>query len=309
MNFKKPFLIVLFFSVAHAGWTQGCSDAGFCTIGPMRQTTLKDTAKWQSLSVGMAAGQGDGGVLVLTPYVQHDWQINNHWALQTKITANYANGNLGNAFGAGDAFVTATHRKILKSKWQLLYTAGLKLPFNGSNLSFEGRPLPMQYQSSLGTVDAIAGITLGNRLWQFSAAAQVPLSGENKNGFLPEFWNNNKDAFVYPPSYRLLRKSDILLRASRSLVNRPSWQMNAGLLGIYHIADDEYTNPLSSNSNRIPIVGSKGLTLNATAHAVWQLNKRALIGLTAAVPLIIRDVRPDGLTRSWVIAPEFVFRF
>jgi hypothetical protein len=309
MNFKKPLLIVAFFSCAYAGWTQGCSDAGFCTIGPLRQTTLKDTAKWQSLSIGMAAGQGDGGVLVLTPYLQYDWQVNNRWALQTKITANYANGNLGNAFGAGDAFVTATHRKILKSRWQLMYTAGVKLPFNGSDLSFEGRPLPMQYQSSLGTIDAIAGITFANRLWQFSAGAQVPLSGENKNGFLPEFWNNSKDALEFPPSYRLLRKSDLLLRVSRTLVNKSAWQMNAGLLGIYHVADDEYMNPLAGSNSSIALVGSKGLTLNATAHAVWQLNNRAHIGLTAAAPLVVREVRPDGLTRSWVIAPEFVFRF
>jgi hypothetical protein len=308
MFFKKVLLAVPLPLLSVFAWSQGCSDAGFCTIGALRPGFQKDTTTHHRVSAGMASGQGDAGVLVLTPFLLHDWLLNNNWMLQTKITGNYASGNLGNATGAGDVFVTATYRRPINKKWQVLYTAGLKLPLNSANLSTGGLPLPMQYQSSLGTIDAIAGLSITDNKWQFAAAIQIPMSGENKNGFLPVYWNNKEDALNYPATNRLLRKSDVLLRVSRQLISKKLWNLGAGLLGIYHLAEDRFIDPFIG-PERINIVGSKGLTLNVTAQAGWQLSRRIHLGLMVGAPAVVREVRPDGLTRRWVAVPEISFRF
>jgi hypothetical protein len=210
--------------------------------------------------------------------------------------------------GAGDIYLSASREKALKSDWFFTYTAGFKIPLNQANASEMGMPLPMQYQSSLGTFDVIAGFTINSPQWQFSAAYQQPLSGENRNGFLPEYWNGKPEADNYPPSFMLDRKGDVLLRASRNFRPSPTVGFNTGLLGIFHLGNDKYTNPFEGN-RVIPIEGSSGLTLNLTGAVYWQAGKNTQVGLTAGVPLVVRDVRPDGLTRSWVVSPEISWSF
>lgn len=301
-----PFLFsTLLVSTTYA---QGCSDAGFCSIGSFKPGVSKDSALRSSVSFGSAIGQGDDAVLVMTPYLQYDLQVNRQWSLQSKISANYANGNLGNATNLGDVFLTATFASSLGKRWTIQYTAGTKIPLNASDLSSDGRPLPMQYQSSLGTLDAIAGVTVSNAAWQFSAAFQQPLTGENKNGFLPVYWNNTEAAMEYPSTNSFQRKADVLLRASRNVVRNQKWNVALGLLGIYHLGEDSYIDPFINN-NRISIAGSDGLTLNATASASVQIGRRFQVGISAGVPLVVREVRPDGLTRSWVLSPECRFYF
>jgi hypothetical protein len=102
------------------------------------------------------------------------------------VTPNYANGNLGTAFGPGDIYLSASKSKLLKGNWNLTSTLGVKIPLSQSNISEAGMPLPIQYQSSLGTFDVIAGLTFSDKQWQFSVGYQQPLSGENKNSYLPE---------------------------------------------------------------------------------------------------------------------------
>lgn len=131
-------------------------------------------------------GQGDENVLVWTPGLPYDYFSKNKLNLQARVTPNYANGNLGTAFGPGDIYLSAFKSKLLKGNWNLTSTLGVKIPLSPSNISEAGMPLPMQYQSSLGTFDVIAGLTFSDKQWQFSVGYQHPLSGENKNGFLPE---------------------------------------------------------------------------------------------------------------------------
>jgi hypothetical protein len=106
----------------------------------------------------------------------------------------------------------------------------------------------------------------------------------------------------------LERKGDVLLRASRNFSSKGSFSFNTGLLGIFHLGEDSYTNPFESNM-MLPINGSSGLTLNLTGAAYWQVGKQTRVGLTGGIPLVVRDVRPDGLTRSWVLSPEISWSF
>jgi hypothetical protein len=307
------FGIVIFISslFSVSTFAQGCSDAGFCTVGALKPTTNQpETTKKNSQSITFLSpvGQGDENVFVWTPGLQYDYFTQSGWNLQGRITSNYASGNLGSVFGAGDVILSASRTKAIKGNWKFTPTLGVKIPLSQSNISSGGMPLPMQYQSSLGTFDLLAGITFSEKKWQFSAGYQQPLSGENKNGFLPEFWNGKPEANNYPPTFRFNRKGDVLLRATRIFAARNNFIFNAGLLGIYHLGEDKFTNPFDGK-RVMAIDGSVGLTLNVTGAAYWQAGKRTRVGLSAGVPLVVRDVRPDGLTRSWVVSPEFSWTF
>ena len=284
---------------------QGCSDAGFCTLGnlnPLHQKTGK-----QKLTIGITNGIGDEGVYVLTPSLKYDYKINSAWEIQAKLTSNYSSGNLGSAFGLGDLFINAQHTFNAASKWKTSLLIGTKLPLNNANLMVNGKSLPMQYQSSLGTVDAIAGLSITNNKWLFAAALQQPLTGYNNNNFLPIYFGSTQ-ASKYPPSNNLNRKADVLLRANYEIVARKSSKVNVGVLSIYHVANDTYVNGNFSN-NPIAINGSEGLTLNLTASATFAISKKINLGFLAGSPLVVREVRPDGLTRSFSITTDLIFNF
>ncbi|MCP9753529.1 DoxX family protein [Ferruginibacter sp. HRS2-29] len=306
----KAVAILFFCSLlpAHKIMAQGCSDAGFCTIGHLnQQQTDNENKRHQKISLLLSAGVGDESVFVFTPGLQYDNQFNKKWALQAKITANSANGDLGSAAGLGDIFLSGIYSLPSKNNWQLSFTAGTKLPLNQSDLKQDGRSLPMQYQSSLGTIDLITGITITNNQWQFAAGWQQPLTGRNKNHFLPAYWAS-ETADKYIPSNDLNRRADVLLRAGYHFKLNTKFSFNAGLLGICHLGEDTYIDGNISNKP-IAIKGSGGLTLNATALASYQLNDKITLSLTGAVPFIVRDVRPDGLTREFVVSPEISFNF
>lgn len=289
-------------------YAQGCSDAGFCTIGSIKpQGSALQNIKKQKLTVILANGIGDESVYVFTPGIQYDNQLSERWAIQAKITANYASGNLGNAFGLGDAYLSGTYSIKDKSSWKKSILLATKLPLNNGDIREGTRPLPMQYQSSLGTVDIIGGFSITNNKWAFATALQQPLSGTNRNTFLPAYWNTAA-ALKYAATNDFKRKGDVLLRAGYNVVPNKKFNINLGLLGIYHLGEDSYIDGNISNQP-IEIAGSEGLTLNGTAAAWYQVSNKFSIGLTGGVPFVVRDVRPDGLTRSFVIAPEFIFNF
>jgi hypothetical protein len=290
---------------------QGCSDAGFCSIGGLAQHAPSQAAikmkKLRHLSLQLPAGVGDDGVFVFTPALQYQHSVANGISLQAKITANVANGVLASASGLGDIYLAGSKEWQHKNDWHSKLTLAVKAPLNTGNIKENGLSLPMQYQSSLGTVDAIIGFGIENSHWHFAAGWQQPLTGANGNAFLPEYWKN-PNANNYPPTNDFVRKSDVLLRAEYMAPVSAAVSISAGLLGIYHLGNDTYFN---ANESPMPIAitGSQGLTLNATAKLWWRLNERTELGIAGGIPLVVRQVRPDGLTRQYVLQPEIRFRF
>jgi hypothetical protein len=287
---------------------QGCSDAGFCSIGKQTQHAGDTASKnKQKLTLILSNGIGDENVYVFTPGIQYEYKWNDRWAMQVKITGNYANGNLGKAAGLGDLFLSGIYSLPKKNKWQTSFLFGAKLPLNKGDIHAANKPLPMQYQSSLGTIDLLAGITIADKKWLFSTAIQQPLTGRNSNTFLPAYWNSN-EANKYPPGNDFKRNGDVLLRANYILIANKKLDVNIGLLGIYHLGQDTYIDGNLSNKP-INIKGSEGLTLNATAAVHYKLNDKLSIGLSGGAPFVVRDIRPDGLTRKFVLSPEIYFNF
>lgn len=297
-------LCMLFIQQAYA---QGCSDAGFCTIGNLTQQRKDSISEKHLITLLLPIGKGDEGVLVFTPGIQYDHQLSQRWALQAKLTANDANGKLGRASGPGDFYLSGTHTLYPRSKWKASVTIGTKLPLNQGNLKEEGKALPMQYQSSLGTIDVITGFAVSNKAWLFSAGWQQPVSGINRNNFLPVYWNK-AEANKYPPSNDFNRKGDVLFRVAYNFELKRKFSFSVGCLSIYHLAEDTYIDANLSN-DPIAIKGSQGFTINATVLGFWQVNSQWRVGFSAGAPLVYREVRPDGLTRSFVFAPEIRWSF
>ncbi|SDL47194.1 hypothetical protein [Siphonobacter aquaeclarae] len=279
---------------------QGCSDAGFCTVGPLKpQTELR--SREQRISLLLPVGLGDASVFVFTPGIQYDARLSDRWAVQGKLTANYAAGNLGRVSGPGDVFLSATYRVVSADRWKIRLTLGGKIPLGKPDLSSGNNPLPMQYQPSLGTTDLITGLSADCNAWQFSIGWQKNLTGTNSNVFLPE-----TGTMEYPPSNRFRRRSDLLARGSYNWLINKKFFLQGGLLGIYHPEEDRYTDV---SGHELSLAGSRGLTLNVTLAGGWQVSQRLQVGFTAGTPVIVRDIRPDGLTRSFVFAPEIAWRF
>ena len=66
---------------------------------------------------------------------------------------------------------------------------------------------------------------------------------------------------------------------------------------------------VDSTGTRVDVKGSDGLTVNVTGNARYEISKRTLINFSFGFPTIVRDARPDGLTRKVVATAAFSFKF
>ena len=159
----------------------------------------------------------------------------------------------------------------------------------------------MDYQSSLGTVDIIAGVTYNLGVLSFSAAAQMPLS-QNENTFDPRLYPESSAAQQYHSTFFFERVADVLLRLSHDLKVNDNFSIISSLLPILHVANDTY---LDSVGVRKEIIGSTGLTINAVVLLQYKTSDSSSFGITLAAPFITRTARPDGLTRKFIAALEY----
>nr|WP_294858461.1 DoxX family protein [uncultured Fluviicola sp.] len=296
------------------GFAQGCSDAGFCSVGDLKSESV-DTSDYKN-KIGLipVIGIGEDNTFIFTPTLQYDRQLNKIWSIQTKFTVNYASGNLGNAFGLGDLIQSCSYNVQSNRKLKVSFTAGVKIPLNNSNQQAAGKSLPMTYQSSLGTLDAIAG--LGLRFHRFKAAfgLQAPITNlysqngrKSANGFLSKEWDSLQ-ANPYPSTNGFIRAADVLFKIEYNWKLSQKMTLIPGFLSIYHLAKDKYQETKGDETFR-SIKGSEGLTVNFTLVAAYQISKRLKTSLTFGVPLVVRNVRPDGLTRRFVLGPEISYNF
>ena len=184
-------------------------------------------------------------------------------------------------------------------------SVGAKIPLTDGNTLKDGLPLPMDYQSSLGTIDLIVGLAYGVGGVQLAAALQQPLT-QNENTFLVKAYAGDTRYADFQPTNQFKRKSDVLLRGSYPIPAGSKFKISPSLLLIYHLGNDEYTGELGK---KLEIKGSSGLTLNTNVYLDYEVNLHNAFQLSLGIPFIVRDVRPDGLTRSFVANLEYRVRF
>ena len=185
---KKIFIVAMFSFFIYGRLTaQGCSDAGVCTIHSIKNNTTTEQDKDNNdLVIGFAYGKGERDVSNYTPYIEYTRSLNNRTSLTAKASFSWISGELASTSGLSDLFVSVNHAFDTKGKWQKSFIAGLKIPFDRSDIIKNGIHLPMPYQTSLGTTDLVLGVNYIRNSFGVTLAVQQPLRPINGNHFLPE---------------------------------------------------------------------------------------------------------------------------
>ncbi|RYJ52058.1 hypothetical protein DR871_007390 [Flavobacterium petrolei] len=287
----KKLLLIIAFGMFSNSYAQGCSDAGICSIGNSFQTTDKESKN--GIEAGAIFGTGEADVTYISPYLTYTRTINERLSLSSKITYSVASGSFGQRGAFGDAFLIGNYNWKPKSHTQWSSLLGLKIPFTSSNLKINEFSLPLDYQSSLGTFDLIAGLNLNYKKWDFNTAVQIPVFNNNKNSYFREFSNTDD----FPSTNLFERKSDALFRTTYTFqTTTKKFTFKPNVLFIYHLGEDSFENAFGQ---RETIKNSDGLTINGNIIGAYTINTKNSIELSLATPFLVREVRPDGLTRGF----------
>lgn len=303
---------------------QGCSDAGACTAGPIGQLQLwTDSVPDQALyrhnaRLSFSYAIGEQGTIITQINPEINIGFAKDWSLQLKSSYVSAHGDLGDNSGVGDLFATTSHAFINETDRSLSGAIGFRLATGSTTASVPGatmemndRPLPMPYQTGLGTTDLILGVNWRHKRYVAAIAYQHVLVQNNENQFTHMAWFRDPVVASYFESRELRRADDLVVRAQYAYgCGRLSLQ--PGLLAIYHMANDTRLNDAVHGLNEpehITLSGSQGLTLNVTMDLRFKLADRWALEASFGAPVIARKVRPDGLTRENVSALGLQYRF
>lgn len=292
------FLLVLSIQFSFA---QGCSDAGFCTISSLKPSDDDSLhTKLNQLKVGSFFGSADNSILVYGGYLEYNRQLNSKIGADIKLSSLAQHGNGISVFGLSDLFVNVNYAPTPS----LSLTLGTKIPLSGTDRTLDGLPLPMDYQSSLGTFDLIFGIGYQIKKFQLVAAIQQPLT-QNKNAFSHLLYPESSPLNAFQSTNQFERSGDVLLRFSYPIEVLKNVVLTPSLLPIYHLSEDRYFDGFSMRE----IEGSQGLTLNGNLYIDWSLDEKSSLQLNAGMPFLFREARPDGLTRSFIATLEYKIKF
>ena len=284
-------------------FSQGCSDAGFCSAGSMKAgANINDFSS--GFQITEIIGLGEEHVFISTTQIELKLLTHANGRVNIRAPFTFVSGDLGNNAGFGDLQVSYTLRKIVNDSLTWAFVAGFKY-FSGDSdaLNKDDLPLPMPYQTSLGTNDLIFGVNMFYRKWHFAMGYQR-VFGTNKNQFTHKAWNNDTHAVEYFESGFLERGDDIMMRFQR-MVEREKATWTFGLLPIYRLQKDI----IEIDSVRVPLNGSNQLTLNINVGSSMPLSDKSVLKFNLGFPTLFRKVRADGLTRLLVFSSAVEFKF
>jgi hypothetical protein len=292
---------------------QGCSDAGFCTMGAMKPDqpfNKKVPIRLRSMEISFYRGKTTLTPVVYVATADASFSLfDQKTTFQVKLPFQAVTGNFGNTSGLSDISLCLSRNLYSSEKFDVNASVGTKLPSNRSNLEEDGKPLPMYYQTSLGTYDAIAGISLITRKWLFATGIQYAFN-ENRNEFTWSSWPEYPDQnYVrkYDKAYHLKRGTDVMLRVERNF-RYSRWNFTAGVLPIFRITRDEIEDPPGSGA-RVKPEGTTGMALSAIITAGYSFDVKSGMRLLFGKKITQRDVNPDGLTRTTVATVSYYYRF
>jgi len=311
MKAKLIFIILLSFAYALDAFAQGCSDAGFCSIDGIKQNDIvtndslvTDSSSFDNtIKAGLSLGNTRYSVWILNSYISYSRQLNNKITATIKFDGQYRVGSLTQVVGLSDITLSLSY-KLQKSLGVII---GGKIPFSDANRKYNGNVMPMAYQTSLGTYDAIVGAHYAYKNFFVAMGWQQPLI-QNSNTYFDGNFSIEELGTPYLVTNNYKRAGDVLLRISYN--HKPKTIMKKfsfiySLLPIYHLKNDQYTN---ESNNIIEIKDSKGLTLNTNIVANYKISSKTAFELITGFPVIARKVRPDGLSQ-FAVTIEFIKKF
>lgn len=324
-NMKHIWILVVALAVHLNGHGQGCSDPGICTIGTLNSGTSQDTvsgfdpdsASLEQLlqvtyvdpklkaSVSEVYGLAEQGVQIYSSVLRASWRMKERMLLNIKLPYTYTTGDLGSTQGVGDITISLQNTVYNAKNKRLAYTLGVVVPPNNSNKKDNGFALPMNYQTSLGSFNALVGVSGAYKGWAAAVGYQHSF-GANGNEFSTDLikldtasadYELNQKRLKVQSSMKLIRGNDLFLRLER----RFKWKKMGFYLGVLPIYRITPSSILLADGTRQKVVGSNGLTFNVTGGINYRINRNWFVRFNYGQPLKLRDNAADGLKRARVI--------
>ena len=322
MRYLSAFCLTVALSTAISGsvFAQGDSDPGMSTVGAMRNNAALmigeeeyENQRWH-IGIANTFAKGDRAIKLNTPQIEARipfFGLVSGGYFDIKLPIQSASGDLWNSWGVGDLNVAYTHMFLGIEDWTIQATGGVKVGMTTADFTDgKTRSLPMAYQSGLGSTDFMVGVSA---TWKnyvtVSAGYQQPISRFNENGYYGSFAVN--DTFYsnseYVVSSKLHRQGDIMLRVEGHYGGK-IMGVSGGVLAFRHLGNDLYTD---RDGLLREIEGSNGTTVNLNGNVYFRFGRYGSykLDLTGAVPIVNRDVTPDGLGRKWMLMPRLTYFF
>ncbi len=313
---------------------QGCSDPGICTIGTLNSATSKDSAsefpldsasledlmtatfvdeKWKASIAAVYALGAPNNFLIYTSTFRFSYRLKKRVLLNVKVPVSFVTGDLGNNSGVGDITVSLQNTFRNAGGKRFAYIVGVVLPSGDANNSDNGFVLPMQYQTTLGAVNALVGLSGTYRGWSGSFGYQHSF-GANGNTFstsgleldpnMPGYDELNPKRNLYVSSNQIVRSGDLFLRLEKRIKIK-KFGLYFGALPIYRVAESTI---LTDSVGRLSVAGSDGLTLNLTAGMNYNFNRNSSLRFIYGKPFVQRTNLPDGLGRRQVMILSYTHK-
>ncbi len=291
--------------------SQGCSDAGFCTMGAMKpdQTfSRRVNFKLRSFELSFYRGTSTLSPVIYSMTADLNFGLSDKLGLQIKMPYQWVTGRFANTEGVGDISLSLTQNLVRNRQYDVNFTLGAKIPTNNSTLTAEnGLQLPMYYQTSLGSYDIIAGLSFLTSKWLIAFGYQQALTA-NENAFRYGEWvgfGDREYLSSYDVGVGLRRGSDIMLRVERS-VRFINWAVSFGMLPIYRITPDKGIIQTREDAGEIK---TTGLALSYLTGVTYHINTTSSVKMLYGYKLLDRKTNPDGLTRDDVFTFGYLMRF
>jgi hypothetical protein len=314
---KKYILFTVFiFSLLVKSFSQGCSDAGFCTMGAMKpnQGFQKQVAlRLRSFEISQYLGITKFDDYIWATTADFNFSITPKMMAQVKVPFMYIQGPLGTTQGIGDISWSFTYNVLAKENQQINITLGGKLPSGNPDIKNpEGLVLPMYYQTTLGTYDLVLGASWINRSWLVAVGYQQPFN-QVQNEFFWGLWANHKYKAIaneYPVSRDLYRGADLMIRVEKNF-RFARWSSFIGILPIYRITKDINLrkNDVTGVLERQYIENSNGFATSLLVGGSYYVDRKTTLKMLLGRKLASRQLNPDGLSREYVATIGCEMRF
>lgn len=317
------FVMVCLGVLSNCVYSQGCSDAGFCTMGAMRPNQMYKSQshtrmKLQSVSVDFYRGTLP---CLLTPIIYaatidmiFGWGKKN--SFQIKLPYRYAEGGLGKLGGMGDIALSFTHTLKSTSEWNLNGTFGGKIPLGDGNRTVNNEhtggvdaPIHMYYQPSLGTYDIVGGVAWASKKWLFTTGIQIPWNATKNKFVWNDFRNHPDPEYVqkHDVGHGLRRGMDVVLRMERNW-RFTNYNFSFSLLSIWRITKD--TALIDENfTKRAGKEGTTGAVFSALINLGYQFDVKSGVKYIHSSALTHRHVSLDGLARKAINVISYTYTF
>lgn len=294
IKFKLLVLIIFFCANSNFVFAQ-CSDGGICGVGD-HDVKLNEPSKSSSISAGFSYGTSGNPDKINFSAITlgYSFPLFKNYEVSVSLPFNFQTSESVSTNGIGDFIFLISRSLKANPDLTLSLTLGVKLPTGDVNT---GEFLPQLYQNGLGSYDILSGISAYYSNFDFTLGFQLPLTrSENK-------------------ITRLKRAPDIMLRAGHSITLN-DFKFNLALIGIQNLGLASQKEIKSGPQPAIvlpdtfeDIPNSRQTQLNVQLSVSKPLSSSLSFSISAAVPLLKRDVNVDGLKRAFSISTGLNYKY